>query len=274
VITLREGLEAALIVGIILGYLTAVGAKALARPIYVGIAAAIVASVAVGAAFLTLSVEFEGEAEEIFEGATMFLAAAILTSMILWMHKNSKSYSDSIKRRVELAVTRNQTLGLATLAFVSIFREGIETVLFLGSSSFSSSGVSIMIGGLLGIGAAVMVGVAVIRYSLRIDLRRFFQITGIVLVLFAAGLVSRGIGELNEVGIIPPLAENLWDSGGFISDDGTLGGILSSLFGYTSSPTLAQVIGYVSYWSLVLAWFYRASILAILRKTAALPTTE
>lgn len=268
-ITLREGLEAALIVAIILGYLKKVGAKALSKPVYTGIIVAILASVALGAMFLALSVEFEGRAEQIFEGSTMFLAAIILTSMILWMNDNSKAYSESLKKKVELAITRNQTFGLAALAFVSILREGIETVLFLGSTSFSSSGLSILVGGLLGLAVATLAGIAIIRYSVRIDLRRLFQVTGVVLVLFAAGLISRGIGEFGEAGIIPPLSERIWNTSWIIGDGSALGELLGSLFGYAASPSLAQVIGYVSYWAILMAWLYRDAVLTVLRRDQA-----
>ena len=138
-IALREGIEAALIVAIILSYLKKIDAEKLARPVYAGTVLGILGSVAVGGLFLLLSVEFEGTGEQIFEGSTMLLAAAILTTMILWMNRNSKAISEELKAKVSQALSTRQSYGLAGLAFVSIVREGIETVLFLGSTSFTSS---------------------------------------------------------------------------------------------------------------------------------------
>ena len=257
VIALREGIEAALIVGIILGYLKKVGAHNLARPVYWGIVSGVVASIAVAGLFLALSVEFSGRFEQLFEGSTMFLAAAILTTMILWMNRNSKAYSEDLKRRVESAITRGQSYGLATLAFVSIFREGIETVLFLGSASFSSSGIQTLIGGTLGLGLALLIGVAVMKYSVRLDLRTFFNATGVLLILFAAGLVARGIHEFGEAGIIAPLVGHVYDINWLVNDNSELGRLLTALLGYDASPSLAEVLGYVSYWVVVLVWMYR-----------------
>lgn len=268
-ITLREGIEAALIVAIILSYLKRVSAYQLARPVYYGTALGILGSVAAGALFIMLAIEFEGTSEQLFEGSTMLLAAAILTSMIFWMQRNSKAYSDDLKLKVQAAISRNQSYGLAVLAFVSILREGIETVLFLGSANFSSTGVQTLVGGSLGLATAVLLGIALIRYSVKLNLRTFFNATGILLVFFAAGLVAHGLGEYGEAGLIPPVVEHVWDSSWLVDGDGQLGQLLGALFGYTAEPSLVQIVGFATYWIVIALWIYKDTTLSLFKRVYA-----
>src|SRR4030066_947014 len=266
VITLREGIEAALIIAIILSYLAKVGARQLARPVYYGALLGVLASAVVGAAFILLAVEFEGRAEQIFEGATMFLAAAILTYAILWMKENSKAYSGSLRERVERALTDKQIVGLAALAFVSIFREGIETVLFLGSASFTSEGIQVLVGGGAGLATALVLTIAIVRFSTKLDLRTFFNGTSVLLILFAAGLVAHGIGEFQEAGLVPALVSNMWDTSSIISEDGVVGELLTALFGYSATPSLAQLLGYLGYMAFIVLWVFRSATVETLRR--------
>jgi len=268
VIALREGIEAALIVGIILGYLKKVGAKTLVKPVYYGVGLGVLASIGVAGIFLLLRVEFEGKFEQLFEGITMLVAAVILTTMILWMRNNSRTYSDNLREKVETALTKRQSYGLASLAFVSIWREGIETVLFLGSASFTSSGVQLLVGGGLGLGLAVLIGVAIMKYSVRLDLHTFFNVTGILLILFAAGLVGRGILEFQEAGVIAPVVEHVYDINWLINGQSTAGKLLTALLGYDASPSLAEIFGYVGYWVLIGFWMYRDAISSLLKRIA------
>lgn len=268
-IALREGIEAALIVAIILAYLKKVNANELAKPVYLGTILGILGSVAVGALFLLLSVEFEGTGEQVFEGSTMLLAAAILTTMILWMSRNSGAHSEGLKSKVQKALSTKQSYGLAGLAFVSIIREGIEIVLFLGSTSFTSEGAQTLIGGSLGLLVAVIVGIAIIKYSVRMNMRLFFNATGFLLVMFAAGLVSNGLGEFSEAGIVPPIVDHVWDSNWILAGDGDLGKLLNALLGYNAAPSLTQILGYAGYWVLVAFWIYREQTTTTLRRVFA-----
>ena len=268
-IALREGVEAALIVAIILSYLKKINAEQLARPVYVGTVLGILGSVAVGGLFLLLEVEFEGTGEQLFEGVTMLIAAAILTTMIMWMSRNSKEYSQDLKSKVEAALSSKRSYGLAGLAFVSIVREGIETVLFLGSTSFTSSGFQTIVGGTLGLLVAVLIGVAIIRYSARVNLKTFFNVTGILLVFFAAGLIANSMGEFGEAGVVPPVIDHVWNSSGLITDNGQLGQLLHALFGYSAEPSLTQILGYFLYWALVGLWVYRTEATVALRRMSA-----
>lgn len=265
-ITLREGMEAALIVAILLAYLKKVGATDRSRYVYVGIAAGVLGSIFVAIAFAIMSVEFEGRFEGFFEGLTMLLAAAILTTVIIWMHKNSRAYSLGLKEKMERALTGKESLGLVSVAFVSIFREGVETVLFLGSASFSSSGAEILIGGLLGLALAVLVGVLIMKSSVRLNFRSFFRVTGVLLMAFAAGLVAHGIHEFEEVGLVPPLVENVYDINWLIDDHSDAGRLLTALVGYNGNPSLAEILGYLCYWSGIVIVLYRDSAASLARR--------
>jgi len=268
-IALREGIEAALIVAVVLSYLRKVGAQALLRPVYLGVLTGVLASIAAGSLFLLLSVEFEGTGEQIFEGATMFIAAIVLTTMIFWMRDNSRAYSEGLKSKVQAALTSKETLGLTALVFVSILREGIEMVLFLGSASFNTSGLQTIIGGTLGLAGAVAVGLAIMKYSVKMDLKAFFNVTGVFLILFAAGLVARGLGEFQEAGLVPAVVEHVWNTGGFISDGSDLGATLGILFGYTAAPSLVQIMGYAGYWVFVAIWVYRDVTMSLFKRVFA-----
>ena len=173
------------------------------------------------------------------------------------MSRNSREYSEDLRLKVQHALTTKQSYGLAGLAFVSIVREGIETVLFLGSTSFTSSGADAFIGGALGLLLAVVIGVAIMKYSVRLNMRAFFGITGIILVFFAAGLVANGLGEFGEAGILPPVVNHVWDSNWLVGGTSHLGELLKALFGYSAEPSLTQILGYVAYWVLVAAWIYK-----------------
>jgi high-affinity iron transporter len=267
-ITLREGIEAALIVGIILGYLRKVGAKSLERPFYIGLGLGILASVGIAVLFAVLAVQFEGTLEMVFEGVIMLVSMAILTTVILWMNENSKTYSEGLKQKVEQALTRTRTFGLASLAFISVFREGVETVLFLGSASFTTTGAQVVLGGAIGLAVAFVLAIAIIKYSARLDLRTFFNVTGILLIMFAAGLVSRGIAEFQEAGYIAPIVGHVWDSNWIVNDQGNLGKVLTALFGYDGSPSLSQIAGYLLYWLGIGILIYRDATAALFKRMA------
>jgi len=265
-ITLREGIEAALVVAIMLSYLAKVGAKTYARPMYLGVILGVVASVGVAGLFELVAVEFEGSFETVFEGFTMLLAAAVLTTMIVWMARNSKALSENLKVKMEQAMGSRRALGLAFLAFISVFREGVETVLFLGSASFTTTGLQLLLGGILGLAAAAFIGLAIIRYSVRLDLKTFFAVTGVLLVLFAAGLVARGLHEFVEAGVVPALIEHVWDSNWIVNDQSTLGNLLTSLLGYNGTPSLIEILGYVAYWITLVYGVYRAEAASVLKR--------
>jgi high-affinity iron transporter len=223
VIMFRETLEAALIVGIVLSYL--------AR---------------------TRQTKYNN---------VVLIGASLLTTMILWMLKQ-RHIATELQDKVASEVAEAHRFGLFSLVFVAVLREGIETVIFLGAASFAATENN-LIGALAGIAAAVLLGYAIFVGSMRINLKRFFNITSILLVLFAAGLVAQGVHELQEAGIIPTVIEHLWNinppvnpDGGYplLHERGYLGSILKGLFGYNGDPSLIEVLSYFFYLSLVFVW--------------------
>jgi high-affinity iron transporter len=259
IITFREALEAALMVGIILSYLVRTKQTEYSNVVYMGVLSGIVASIIGALLFVRLAGGFTGRAEQIFEGTTMLIGALLLTTMILWMMKQ-RHIALELELRVKTELTENHRLGLFLLMFVAVLREGIETVIFLGAASFVSSSNS-LIGASAGIVAAILLGYAIFVGSMKINLKRFFNMTGILLILFAAGLVAYGVHELQEARVIPTWVEHLWDINPSVNPDGTypllhengyVGSILKGLFGYNGNPSLLEVLSYVTYLGLVL----------------------
>jgi high-affinity iron transporter len=251
ILSLREGLEAALIIGIVLGALRQVHRQKLASAIWAGAGSAALLSLLAAIWLTRLGLELKDPGEAIFEGITMLLAAGILTWMIFWMSQRSRSMKVDLESGVQRASQAGKW-SLFGLAFVAVLREGVELALFLAAATFSSSARQTILGSILGLGTAILLGWSFFATTVRLDLRRFFQVTGFILILFAAGLVARGVGELIVVGWIPALIEHVWDLGRVISAESVLGQTLGALFGYSASPSLMEVLAYAAYIGTVL----------------------
>lgn len=258
VITFRETLEAALIIGIVLAYLAKTGRQKYNRFVYFGVISAIVLSIIVALVFVILSVSFEGRAEQIFEGVTMLLASFLLTFMILWMMKR-KHVAHEIREHVSEELDERHRLGLFFIAFIAVFREGIETVLFLGALTFTTGRVSLM-GGIFGITAALFLGYVFFRGTRKVNLKIFFSITSVILILFAAGLAAHGVHEFQEAGVIPIVVEHVWDINPPVNADGSypllhekgdIGSIAKGLLGYNGDPSLIEILSYLAYLILI-----------------------
>jgi high-affinity iron transporter len=250
-ITLREGLEAALIVGIVLGVLRKMGRADRSRPVWVGVLVAVAASVIAGLALNALGVAFEGRGEAIFEGVAMLLAAGVLTWMIFWMQRQGRKIQADLESDVRRAVTEESAWALFSLAFVAVVREGIETVLFLTAAAFTATATQTLIGGALGLIVAIGIGWLIFVAGKELDVRVFFRVTGVLLVLFAAGLVAHGVHELQEAALLPTIVEHVWDVNPILNEDSTLGQFLKALFGYNGNPSLIEVISYGAYYAAV-----------------------
>ena len=257
IVGLREGIEAALVVGIILAYLTKIEQKALHRYVYYGVLAALAAS-AVGAAIWAVTLgEFKGAGEQLFEGIAAILAVIVLTSMILWMMKAAKNIRKHVEHRIDVLVDRRQVLGLASLAFIAVFREGVETVLFMAGLKGAATTADIVAGVGLGVLVAAFLGFALFRASWKINLKRFFQVTGVFLIVIAAGLFQLGVHELQEA-YGWGLDGTVYDSKGFLPDklpDGSdpsgaqiVGALLRGIVGYNDDPSQLELIAYGLYW--------------------------
>ena len=257
-LALREGIEAALIIGIVVGSLKKIHRMDLAGTVWLGALAAGVGSFAVAGLITALGASLEGLAEQIFEGVTMLLAAGVLTWMIFWMRRQSLQIKPSIEadvvRVTAQAGTDNRLQGrgpLFGLAFLAIFREGVELALFLSASAFATSWQNTLLGALLGLAAAVGLGWALFSTTVRMNVKGFFAVTSILLILVAAGLVAHGIHEFNEAGLIPGLVSPVWDVN-FLLDESSLGGeLLKALFGYNANPSLTEMLSYLMYFVMI-----------------------
>jgi len=252
IIGLREGVEAALIVGIILGYLVKIGKPGLRRYVYSGTAGAFVASAALAGVLFALGAEFEGPAEAAFEGFALILAVVVLTSMVFWVMKASKDISIHVQKRIDSYLDGSQLFGLVALSFLVVFREGVETALLMFGAGTETSPADAVLGVAIGLLIAGILGVGIMRLSWRIPLRRFFQITGVALVVIGAGLFATGVHELQEAfgwTVGSNLVYNL--SAVFSSGpENPLGYLLRGVVGYNDSPTVLEAIAYVAYWVL------------------------
>ncbi len=252
-LSLREGLEAALIVGIVLGILIKLNRNDLKSAIWLGVGSAVTVSLIVGGFLTALGSSFEGKVEQVFEGVTMLLAAGILTWMIFWMNRQGRQFQNKIEGDVRKAVIiKSSRRAIFWLAFFAVVREGIELALFLTATTFAVQGGSVMIGALIGLGAAVLLGWLLFSASIRLDVKQFFQVTGVLLILFAAGLVAHGVHEFNEAGWIPSIIENLYNINPVLDENSVAGVLLKTVFGYNGNPSLTEVIAYLGYFVLVL----------------------
>ena len=254
IIGVREGIEAALVIGIILGYLVKIGRVALKRHVYAGTIVAFFASAGVAAVLFAATVEFQGFGEQIFEGVTMLVAVAVLTSMVLWMMKAARSIKVHVQERIEAVLKQSAVFGLTLLSFVVVFREGVETALFMFGAGALTSPFEAILGVGLGLLIAGIIGVGIVRVSWRLNLRRFFQVTGIFLVVVAAGLFANAVHELQDAFAWQFGSAAVYDLHLIFPADAsnTVGYLLRGIIGYSDAPTVLEVSAYVGYWVVVL----------------------
>lgn len=259
IITFRESLEAALIVGIILAYLSRTHGKKYYNLVYLGIISAVVASIISAFLFNSLFGGFTGRTEEIFEGIVMIFASLLITYMIFWMLKQ-KHIARELQAKVDKEIHEKHKFGLFFLTFINVFREGIETVIFLSAATTTSSAENPFLGGILGVIFAIVLGYLIFSGTKSINIKTFFNVTSVLLVLFAAGLFAHGIHELQEASVVPTVVEHVWDinptqnpdgSYPLLHEKGIIGSILTSLFGYNGNPSLIEVMSYLFYLSII-----------------------
>ena len=220
VIVLREAFEASLVLGLVFAFLNKTGQRERhGAAVWRGTGWAIAVSVALGATLFVTVGELDGRAEQIYEGTAMLVAACVLTWMVFWMRKQAKTIGGALRDQVGDAVSRGGGLALATVAFVAVAREGLESALFLFVSVGDNGVLQTVVGGALGLAVAIALGVGLYRGSLRLDLRRFFLITGLLVIAFAAYLLIGGLHEFGEAGggealeMVGPLAGIVFAAG-------------------------------------------------------------
>lgn len=293
-LTFREVLEAALLTAIILAFLVRTGRTVLTRYAWYGVYGATGASFALAGGILLFYGELTEADKKLFEGVAALIAVAVLTSMIYWMAAKGRTIQREVEGRVEAAVTQGAILGLVSLTFVLVFREGLETVLFL-TPFLVQDVVGTIAGAVLGLVAGIALAYAVFRVGVKIDIRRFFYFTSILLILLAGGLLGYGIHELIEYGEIQGVAFGWWGQaayalpfaeGDLLHHKGLVGSVFAVLFGYTVKAEWARLIAHLAYLSVALPLVfivYRrpewleglvARIRAVLRPSAATRSKE
>ncbi len=256
-IMLREGIEAALIVGIIAGYLARTNRSEWLPAIWVGALLAVALSLFVGAAVIAIGAQFPQKTQELFEAVVGAAAVVILLSMVFWMRKAARSIRATLEHEIDLALSdgRGPTWPLICMSFFAVAREGLESVFFLLALFQQSSGWAAPVGALLGLGVAVVIGYGIYRGGLRLNLRRFFLWTGVFIIFVAAGLASSVLRNLHEAGIWNHLQQPVWDLSHALPVSSVTGTVLSGLFGYHDTPVLGEVL----IWALVAGvalWFF------------------
>jgi high-affinity iron transporter len=259
---LREGVEAALIVSIILAYLAKTGNMRHFGKIWIGTGAAVAVSVAVGVILFVTIGGLEEPAEQIFEGTAMVLAAGVVTWMLFWMRRTSANVKGELQASVDRRLVEGSVWGLALLAFTAVIREGIETALFLmaqaqAATQADGNAFATLLGAVIGLAIAVLIGIGFYRGARVINLHSFFKWTGVALVFIAAGLLSHGIHEFIEAGMIGVGTATAFDISGVLSHEGGIGQWLRAIFGYSSSPEWITLVSWLVYVVAVLVLYLR-----------------
>ncbi len=260
---LREGVEAALIVSIICAYLVKTGNRQHFATVFSGVALAVALSAVLGVGLFVTVGSFEEPYEQLFEGATMLLAAGVVTWMLFWMRRQAASVKGDLQAAVDRALDSGSARALGLLAFIAVIREGIETSLFLtGQAASADAGAgSVLLGAIVGLAIALVLGLGFYQGSRRLNLASFFRWTGIALVFIAAGLLAHASHELIEIGVIPFGTQTLFDLTGILPHDpdagNVLGQFLRALFGYSATPELTTFAIWLTYLVVVLVLYLR-----------------
>jgi high-affinity iron transporter len=256
VIFLREGVEASMIVAILLAYLNRIGRRDHFRDVFLGVGAALALATAGGVvAYETISSYNGSRAQTIFETATFLLAAAVLTYMTFWMRSHARSLSADLRARTDAALDGRARLGLALLAFQAVGREGLETVVFTLAIVFSVSAGGALAGAAIGLAGALAIAFVIYRLGHRLNLGKFFTVIGILLMVFAAGLLADAVQNLQELGWLPVLDAPMWHSARILSQNSAFGDVMHSFFGYSDAPTVLQLLTYVGYLAIVIVTY-------------------
>ena len=261
-IGLREGLEAALVVGILVAYLVKLGRRDSLVPIWIGVGGAIAISLGFGAVLTFTSQSLSFKAQEAFGGFMSIIAVGFVTWMVFWMRRAAKSMKSELHSRVDAALAMG-TGALALTAFIAVGREGLETALFLWTNAQATgSSAQPLMGALLGLSTAVFLGYLIYRRAVAIDLAKFFTWTGIALIVVAAGVLAYGIHDLWEAGIIHFGTASAWDITSWYSASSWYGTVLKGVFNFSPNPTVLEVVVWWAYLVPTMFFFCRGLLFA------------
>ncbi|HXL59205.1 MAG TPA: iron uptake transporter permease EfeU, partial [Mycobacterium sp.] len=246
-IGLREGLEATLIVSIVAAFLKRNGKSV--RPMLAGVAVAVAISIAVGVALNLLSESLPQRQQEMLETVIGAIAVVFVTTMIIWMNRNASQLKGGLEREAQQAINTGGSLALATMAFLAVLKEGFETAVFLLAAAQTSGGGRgwAVLGGAVGIAVAIVIGVGIYYGGLKLNLGRFFRITGVFLVLIAAGLVMSGLRTAHEAGWVTVGQQRVFDFSAWMPTRSVLGALITGMFGIPTDPRIVEVLGWVLY---------------------------
>jgi high-affinity iron transporter len=256
VIFLREGIEASMIVAILLSALDRMGQRRHFRDVITGVAGALALVLAGGVtAYLTIKTYAGSRTQTIFETATYLLAAAALTYMTFWMRRHAPRLSAELRAKTQAALDGRARWGLRLLAFQAVGREGLETMVFTLAIVFASSGRGVIAGGIGGLLVALAIAFAIYHFGKRLNVSVFFTAVGALLMVFAAGILVDAVENLQQLGWLPVLTHPLWNTSHTLSENSTLGDIFHSFFGYSDQPTVAQALVYLGYLTIAVPAF-------------------
>lgn len=258
-IMLREGLEAALIVGIIASYLQRTGRADWLPAVWFGILLALALTLFAGAAVQLFASGYPQKTQELFEAIIGFVAVAVLCSMVFWMRKVTRSVKSGLHDSIDAAFAgkRNTTLALVGMVFFAVAREGLESLFFLLAVFQQSEGAGVPIGALLGLLTAALLGYLIYLSGIRLNLRSFFRWTGAFILVVAAGILAGSLRALHEAGVWNRLQTIAFDASGWLPLDTVLGSLLSGVLGYHETATVGEVIVYVAFLAITLPLFLR-----------------
>src|SRR6266567_2434243 len=258
ILFLREGLEASLIVSILFAVLRQLGQTQHVRAVWTGVVLALVGSLAGGFALYFTLHEFEGtQFEVIFEGCAFLLAVILLTTMTFWMQQHSRTMKKELMEKASMA---GSGFALGMLAFTTVGREGVETAFFTLATAFQTNGLLLLLGALLGLLAALGLCFLIYRLGYRLDYRIFFRVMGLLLLVFAAGLLGDAVQNMQGLGWLHFGTTPLWNTSHILSEDTAIGDILHTFIGYSEQPTILQGLLYTAYLLVagsIFAWMTR-----------------
>lgn len=256
-IGLREGLEAALVVVILVAFLVKSDRRRALPLVWLGVAVAILLSVGVGALLTFTSNSMSFEAQEAFGGGLSIIAVGFVTWMIFWMRNTARALSGELRAKLDQALTVG-SWAVVLMAFLAVGREGLETAVFFWSAAQAAGEtVQPLIGFLIGIAAAAVLGLLIYRGAVRIDLGRFFTVTGVLLIFVAAGILAYGVHDLQEAAILPGLTTLAFDISHIVPADSWYGVLLKGIFNLSPQTTVLEAAVWVAYVGIVLPLFLR-----------------
>ncbi len=258
VIFLREGVEASMIVAILLAYLARSGQRRYFKDVFTGVGAALgLAAIGGLIAYLTVKTYAGSRVQTIFETCTYVLAAGILTYMTFWMRSHARGLKGELQSRADAVLGRGERAGLGLLSFQAVGREGVETVVFTLAIAFSSTRkAGLLAGAVIGLAISLLIAFSMYKLGHKMNIGRFFTVVGALLMVFAAGLLVDAVQNLQQLGWLPVAMHPLWHTGTILSEDSALGDIAHSFFGYAQSPTVLQAVVYMLYLGFVLAAYF------------------